>query len=78
MYDSAVREVWEETGLRVRSLVFCGFMRWFNDKTRDTYLTFFYKTDDWTGEMNLGSEEGRVFWVDPNGIENMRLAPSFR
>ena len=31
IYDSAVREIKEETGLDIRNLKSCGFMCWFNN-----------------------------------------------
>ena len=44
IYDSAVREIKEETGLDIKNLKSCGFMFWFNNKTEDKYFTYFYKT----------------------------------
>ena len=60
IYDSAIREVWEETGLTVRNLTPCGFMYWFNNKTQDKYFTYFYKTTDFTGTLIDATEEGAV------------------
>ncbi len=76
IYDSAVREIREETGLTVRDLTPCGFMYWFNDETEDRYFTYFYKTTSYTGKLSEGTEEGRVFWAKLSELPNMKLAPN--
>lgn len=76
--DSAVREVEEETGLKITNLQSCGFMHWVNNKTFDRYLTFFYKTQDYKGELIDQTDEGKVFWTDICEIYNMNLAPNFK
>ncbi|MDD4493097.1 MAG: NUDIX domain-containing protein [Eubacteriales bacterium] len=43
IYDSAVREIKEETGLDICNLKACGFMYWFNNKTEDRYLHIFIR-----------------------------------
>lgn len=78
IYDSAIREVWEETGLTVRSLTPCGFMYWFNNKTQDKYFTYFYKTTDFTGTLTDATEEGAVFWTSLDSLDSMKLAPNFK
>ncbi len=78
IYDSAIREVWEETGLTVRNLTPCGFMYWFNNKTQDKYFTYFYKTTDFTGTLTDATEEGAVFWTSLDSLESMKLAPNFK
>lgn len=78
IYDSAIREVWEETGLTVRNLTPCGFMYWFNNKTQDKYFTYFYKTTDFTGTLIDATEEGAVFWTSLDSLESMKLAPNFK
>ena len=76
IYDSAVREIREETGLEIRSLVPCGFVYWFNDETEDRYFTYFYKTTQFSGELIEGTEEGPVFWVDRSSLSRMKLSPN--
>lgn len=78
LYDSAVREVKEETGLDVRDLKACGFMCWYNNRTEDRYLVWFYRTENFSGSLLEGTEEGKVFWVCPEDLEAMDLAPNFR
>ncbi len=78
IYDSAVREIKEETGLDIKNLVPCGFMYWFNNQTEDKYFTYFYKTTDYSGELLTETDEGRVFWTHPDSLDKMKLAPNFR
>ena len=78
IYDSAVREVKEETGLDVSHLTPCGMMYWFNNQTEDKYFIYFYKTTDYSGTLVGETEEGAVFWVDLEELDGMDLAPNFR
>lgn len=76
IYDSAVREIKEETGLTIRHLTPRGFMYWFNNQTGDRYFTYFFVTSDFSGEMLESTEEGKVFWVDYNKLPTMNLSPN--
>ncbi len=78
IYDSAVREIKEETGLDIYNLKSCGFMYWFNNQTEDRYFTYFYKTMDYSGELLSETQEGKVFWTSMDQFESMSLAPSFK
>ena len=78
IYDSAIREIREETGLEIRNLKACGFMHWYNNETEDRYFTYFYKTSDYSGTLIEKTDEGRVFWTDIEDIDNMNLAPNFK
>lgn len=78
IYDSAVREIKEETGLDICNLKACGFMYWFNNKTEDRYFTYFYKTTDYSGELIESTDEGRVFWTSLDELVAMKLAPNFK
>ena len=78
IYDSAIREIKEETGLDIKNLKACGFMYWFNNKTEDKCFTYFYKTTDYSGELIGSTEEGRVFWASLDELAAMKLAPNFK
>lgn len=62
-YDCAVREVEEETGLRVKNLEFCGVVHWVHKVTDERYLCFLYRTSDFDGELLESSDEGENFWL---------------
>lgn len=78
IYDSAVREIKEETGLTIENLKYCGIIYWFNNATEDKYFVHLYKTTDYSGEMLEKTEEGRVFWTSIEELYNMNLSSNFR
>ena len=78
IYDSAVREIKEETGLIIQNLKACGFMYWFNNQTEDKYFTYFYKTTEYSGKLLDATDEGKVFWAELADLAHMKLAPNFR
>ncbi len=70
--DAVIREVFEETGLTVSNLQMCGIQDWTRaDGTR--YLVFFYKTDQFEGELS-SSDEGKVQWAPFKELSNMKLS----
>ena len=77
-YDSAVREVKEETGLTVSNLKLCGIINWYNNQNGDRYFVYCYKTDSFEGKLLDSTEEGKVFWEDIDKLKEMDLAPNFR
>ena len=77
IYDSAIREIKEETGLEIRNLKSCGFMYWDNNKTGDKYFCYFYKTTDYSGELLEKTDEGRVFWTSLEELIKMPHPTNF-
>lgn len=72
---SVRREVYEETGLTVADLTFCGIKQFpMADGTR--YVVFLYKTSQFTGELR-SSDEGEVFWLDRKDLDHHQLASGF-
>jgi len=78
IYDSAIREVKEETGLDIWNLKPCGFMYRFNNQTEDKYFTYFYKTADYSGELLSETDEGQVYWTKMDDLNGMKFAPNFK
>ena len=73
LVESTVREIFEETGLKISDLRICGTKQWFNsDGSRSIVLC--YKANQHLGEI-VSSAEGRVFWVSPEELKHMKLAP---
>ncbi|MCL2300812.1 MAG: NUDIX domain-containing protein [Firmicutes bacterium] len=75
LYDCAVREVLEETGLAVRNLQFCGIK---HECWRETpegeerrYFVFLYKTRDFAGTA-IDTKEGLHFWATPEALKAQR------
>ncbi len=75
--DSAVREVKEETGLDIRNLQTCGVIHWVHKTRKDRYIVFLYKTNDFSGELLEATDEGRVFWIDPEELKTKNLSSNF-
>lgn len=72
---SVIREVWEETGLLIKSPVLCGIKQ-FQTKRDERYVVLLYKTDQFEGELK-SSDEGEVFWIEREQLLNYQLAPDF-
>ena len=67
--EAVIREVKEETGLRIASPRICGMKDWVEDGIR--YVVLFYKTEKFDGEL-ISSEEGEVWWEDLKELPNSR------
>ena len=71
-YDSAVREAYEETGLRVRDLQFCGVINWECIEDGSRYIVMLYKTDKYDGELKKVTEEGENFFMDIEELQKIK------
>lgn len=77
IYDSAVREVKEETGLDVKNLKPCGIVHWHNTETDDKYFVHCYKTTEYSGKLIDKTDEGEVFFTSPDELKELKLSPNF-
>ena len=68
IYDCAVREVKEETGLDVNNLKYCGVVHWVNRENDERYLCFMYKTTQFDGKLIADGDEGEQFWIGINEL----------
>jgi len=73
--ESVIREVWEETGLTIENPILCGTKQ-FQTDDNERYVVLFYKTDCFSGELR-SSEEGEVFWISKNDLQNHTLSVDF-
>ena len=64
IYDCAVREVKEETGLDILGLKLCGTLHWINRENDERYICFMYKTTQYSGKLVADNDEGEYFWLD--------------
>lgn len=70
--DAVIREVSEETGLKISSPQLCGIKDWMReDGTR--YMVLFYKTDKYEGTVT-SSDEGEVYWIALEDMKKKKLA----
>lgn len=71
-YDAVIREVKEETGLKISNPILCGIEE-FKTKDEDRYLMFYYKTNKYKGKLK-SSNEGEVFWINRNDLDKYHLS----
>ena len=76
IYDSAVREIREETGLEIKNLVSCGVVHWDKGEGRHEFI-YCYRTKDYSGEL-IQCNEGINHWVKREELLNEPLARWFR
>lgn len=69
--DSVIREVWEETGLKIENPKLRGVYHWHRDGIYN--VLFLYKTEEFTGELK-SSEEGKVYWIPLEELKKRELA----
>lgn len=72
---SVIREVWEETGLTIKSPTLCG-VKQFQTREDERYVVLLYKTNQFEGKLS-SSEEGEVFWIAREELTNYQLASDF-
>ena len=72
--DSVVREMREETGLSIHHPRLCGIKQFPIEGGR--YLVFFFKTDDFEGEL-CSSEEGKVEWIPREKLPHIHTVTDF-
>ena len=69
--DAVIREIKEETGLKIFSPRLCGIKDWCEDGCR--YVVLFYKTEKFDGEL-VSSHEGKVWWEETDNLMNLNLS----
>ncbi len=70
--DAVIREVFEETGLKISSPILCGIKDWSNDDG-SRYMVLFYKTNKFNGQLS-SSDEGEVRWIELEEMKKAKLA----
>ena len=70
--DAVIREVYEETGLKISAVQLCGIKDW-QQKDGSRYMVLFYKTDKFEGTVT-SSEEGDVYWISLDEMKQKKLA----
>ena len=73
--ESVIREVWEETGIRVENPKLCGIKQ-FPTSNDERYVVVFFKATQFSGELK-SSAEGEAMWVPRSEVLNMKLVPGF-
>ena len=70
--DAVKREVWEETGLTLKTVSLCGIKNYvWKDGRR--YVVILYRSKDFSGDLR-SSDEGNVFFADLAALPKEKLA----
>ena len=69
--DAVIREVQEETGLKIYSPQLCGIKDWYENECR--YVVLLYKATRFEGEL-VSSAEGKVWWEEIDNLPNLNLS----
>lgn len=75
--DSVKREVFEETGLKVKNLKICGVKDWYDFKEETRYMIFLFETNSYQGNLLSETSEGKVYWISQNELKNKKVASDF-
>lgn len=72
--DAVVREMKEETGLKIRNPRLCGIKQFPIENGR--YIVLLFKTDQFSGKL-VSSEEGKMKWFSRDDLYKIQLAENF-
>jgi len=75
IYESAIRETKEESGLIINSIHLVDIYEW-EWENNSRYLAFLYFSDDFSGELK-SSIEGKVFFIKEEELKNHLLSQDF-
>ena len=69
--DAVIREIQEETGLKISTPQLCGIKDWYENECR--YVVLLYKAKHFEGEL-VSSAEGKVWWEKIENLPNLNLS----
>ena len=71
----AIREVFEETGLKVKNLTFHGVMKFYNNGSKEPMIIgYLFSTRDLSGDLK-SSDEGEVRWFNLDDLPWAQMWP---
>ena len=74
---SVKREIYEETGLKIKNMKICGIKDWYDKKEKERQIVFLFVSDDFEGELVSETTEGKVYWLSESELKNKKLAYAF-
>ncbi len=75
---SAIREIYEETGLRIENPIPCGVVHWAHKESGRRYIEYLYRAETFTGTPIEGTDEGKIFWMETEELlSSDRLSANF-
>lgn len=76
--EGAIREVWEETGLRVNDLIYKGIDEFVDPKQNFRYMVFNYVATSFEGELLQNPPEGELEWIPIKEAMNYPMQDWFK
>lgn len=76
--EGAIREVYEETGLRVTKLVYKGLDEFVDPNQNYRYMVFNYLATEFEGELLEHPPEGELLWVQKNEALDLPMQSWFK
>ena len=73
--DAVVREMKEETGLRIMDPKLCGVKQFPIEKGR--YIVFLFEATQYEGEL-CSSKEGKMHWIRTEELDKVNLVSDFK
>jgi 8-oxo-dGTP diphosphatase len=70
--ECAIREIFEESGLRVKSLEFKGILTFPGFNNDEDWYAFVYIINDFEGDL-IESAEGDLAWINNNNLPELNL-----
>jgi len=77
-FDSARREVKEETGLVVDNLEFKGLSGYINEGKNEQFVYVDFLCDNFHGNLNREGPEGTVEWIPISEFKNIDIHPDIK
>lgn len=74
---SVKREVYEETGLKLKTVRICGVKDWYDKRLKERQLIILFISDDYSGDLIGETSEGKVYWINEENLKNKKLADDF-
>ncbi|WP_341300370.1 8-oxo-dGTP diphosphatase [Lysinibacillus sp. FSL H8-0500] len=76
--EAAIREVWEETGLTVKDLVYKGLDEYVDPQKNYRYMVFNYLAKSFEGTLLKNPPEGELLWVPIHEAYDLPMQPWFK
>lgn len=73
--ECIIREMQEETGLRIHDVHLCGLVHWEHEITRNRSIIACYRAYAYEGTLRTDCEEGTHEWVAFDTLHSRELAP---
>ena len=72
IYECVIRELREETGLRIFAPKFVGMTHFFNTENKSMHIIMNFVADQFEGDTLQKCDEGEIEWID---IEKIKVLP---